>query len=307
MVYHKGESNPGVTDSSSYVHGLVAQSAAVPKTIAELGAGIYHLHNGGFQFLNPHFGMSQADYEKVNAGYQFGISFHNDPKSGFNQMRNAFGLDQPLARPRLVAPLFRRKGPLPRVSSPQHASDEYAPGLTLSEMYEVALRHAVAGTKNLTTVIQNTGLAAASAANQLFIYKLRPHADMGERAIGAQASGIAGEGRVYATQSVAPVSARFRHGGQHQSEIFPAVQYPTIAPQYGGASKANANFELHGSTPTEQWGERTKSNEQAGNSAMPFKQMIKEYYSSEVRLAPSGATGFDARVTPAWAGLKLPA
>lgn len=38
-----------------------------------------------------------------------------------------------------------------------------------------------------------------------------------------------------------------------------------------------------------------------------FRQKLRKFFDQEARLPPSGATGFDPRLSPAWPGLKLPA
>lgn len=46
----------------------------------------------------------------------------------------------------------------------------------------------------------------------------------------------------------------------------------------------------------------------APEDASPFatKQALDDYFFRQTRLPPIGATAFDQRLTPAWAGLKLP-
>ncbi len=43
-----------------------------------------------------------------------------------------------------------------------------------------------------------------------------------------------------------------------------------------------------------------------GGPGLDFADALDDYFFRQSRLAPMGGTGFDPRLSPAWAGLKLP-
>ncbi len=88
------------------------------------------------------------------------------------------------------------------------------------------------------------------------------------------------------------VATQATDGGGHATpDATSGTLYPRPQPQPNGNSAAALNGPRHAPAPP---------------SPFALEQALNDYFSRQSRLPPSGTTAFDPRLTPAWAGLKLP-
>ncbi len=83
----------------------------------------------------------------------------------------------------------------------------------------------------------------------------------------------------------------------------PAGRYPGDA---SGFETRSRRWREEASSDTESEYKVSGLSGAAVTSPVNFSHMLDDYFIRQARLPPSGATAFDPRLTPAWAGLKLP-
>lgn len=342
----KNEVIPAFRDAASWNFGYLTKLANIPITDAIRGAGLLnsseykyekiksYLGFGGAptQKLDGPMGMSEIDYKDFLAGVKSGEKMEKAGAAGFmtwlrsKVIAGATGKSSSKLKTILDLALARGQGqfggfaPIPRVVSSKLLSLVPRTGREASALVPAA-RLAMGNTGTLAPgsrrydgnissqkggVVQDnvpiaqirqhqvTALRVANLASTLNLMADRPFAPVGLRgketaarfktaSSAAQAEMLASGGAAYPqAEALVPMNLKMTPG---------AVDRLTAARQRGADSGGTLGVDRSASDPV-----RTAQ----------FKQALDDFFFRQSRLPPTGCAAFDTRLSPIWAGVKLP-
>lgn len=319
------------TFRASFIFGLESELSGISEKIAEYWAGKYNQYKNVFSTsIEGPYGMSPEDYMDAHEGYVWGTKIRNDPNSDFYKMMKAWGLDKPVEQGKSgqMAPI--RRFLVPRIVSGSKRADSEDGGAEISPgMFRFGFSKGATRRNDSDGFNQFAGLSWFAEAGQLqrtskhsiraFISPSKGESGHVEPVSTLVTNWRSKAGAMPGMRSFAPVG----DGLNPRSMVEEAGTAPTIgdgnprgsfAAQSlrhisGGMSRADISSGLRRVSESLDAGAGYGVQSFADGtvtSQINLARALDDYFNRQARLPPSGATAFDPRLTPAWAGLKLP-
>lgn len=311
-------------DSASFMFGFTSKLAGISEEEAEKEAGKYNKIKNGLTVTGP-YGMNPRDYKEFAAGYDFAREAENDPHSSVNKMMKAFGLGEPKP-PGQSKPL----APRGRIGTPEHVggqkhadNGDTVPTTFGSYFHSMYVgpesQDALAGQLNWVNQIDYPA-SSTEFGHAIFFSSFMGREDAtGGELFALATRWFSGGDRLPGSRSFAPVGADVMpaSSGSLWSPAKIAVTgkgYPNFAgegPWRRSESVLGIGNELvrgQRVTSFEDGVKQSVSDVESRSeiSDQSISQALNEFFMHQARLPPSGGSAFDPRLTPVWAGVKLP-
>jgi hypothetical protein len=320
------EFDPATVGSASFIYGVTSEVSGVPEKLSELFGGVYNLRHLNISNMALPYGMSRQDTENFEAGFAWAKAQMHDPNSAFYKQAKAFGLgveSQP-KRSGSLAPRGRSVAPLNTKNGSNHASNDggAAPfgqpaNGGIYDAFSGAGGPAMFAMLDLMPTLYGRGAASATAA----FFPAR--SERAAAAEGTLASGVRWHSQV---KSMSGMKSLAPHGAGLQRRFSQSASVDARYAMPGAAQTAPAGLTMQRATSSRSsfevrrpFSAQTSSDvddtvPQSLFTAFDNKyvshdeigSVIDDHLNRQARLPPSGYTGFDPWLSPAWPGRKLP-
>jgi hypothetical protein len=320
------EFDPAAVGSASFIFGITSEVSGLPEKVSEFGGGLYNLERFKFSNMAFPYGLSRQDTENFEAGFAWAKAQMHDPNSTFYKQAKAFGLgveSQP-KRSGSLAPRGRFVAPPNTKNGSNHASNDggAAPfgqpaNGGIYDAFSGAGGPAMFAMLDLMPTLYGRGAASAGAA--FFLAR----SERAAAAEGTLASGVRWHSQVKSMNGAKPLAPRGaglqqRFGQSTTVNELTAMLSATHTAPAGltmqRATSSRSSFEVRRPFSAQTSSDVDDTVPQSLFTAFDNKyvsrdeigSVIDDHLNRQARLPPSGYTGFDPWLSPAWPGRKLP-